>query len=128
MRSGTKRFKACRQGNALMEYAVPAAIILLSSGVLMTVTDATEIMAEYFLSASGRTKSSLQGSTFKTEGLAEDAYGDVGNGLAGFSNFASLKDGAGGAIATSGNALFFSGSVSRTGARTQAGSAEYLYP
>lgn len=128
MKSKTRHVKASQRGNALMEYAVPAAIILLSSGLLITITDATDIMAEYFLSASGRTKSSLQGGTFKTQGLAEDAYGDPGNGLSGFTNFAALKDGNGGTVASKGGGMFFSGGTSRTGARAQPTSQEYLYP
>ncbi len=127
VRAGHRTMKAHR-GNALMEYAVPAAVILLSAGVLVTVTDATDVMAEYYLAASGRTTSSLQGTTFKTEGLAQDSYGDAGNGLSGFSNFATVKDGSGGAVATSGGGLFFSGDYTRSGGRQASPSTEYLYP
>lgn len=109
-----------------MEYAVPASIILISAGILVTITEANDLMAEYFMSASGRTKASLQGSTFKTQGLAEDAYGSAGNGLGGFQNFASLKDGDGGTAASTGGGLFYSGNVDRSGA--QPTSSEYLFP
>lgn len=116
------------KGNALMEYAVPAALILLSAGVLVTITGATDIMAEYFMSASGRTKASLSGTTFKTKGLAEDAYGSPGNGLGGFSNFGGLTDGAGGAAAGAGGGMFYAGNANRNGGRQESGSSEYLYP
>ncbi len=111
-----------------MEYAVPAAIILISAGVLVTITDATDLMAEYFMSASGRTKSSLEGTTFKTMGLAQDASGSTGNGLSGFQNFASLKDGSGGAAPTTGGGMFYAGNVTRSGGRAQPSSPEYLFP
>lgn len=123
--SRTRGMTACR-GNALMEYVVPASIILISAGVLVTITDATQLMAEYFLSASGRTKASLEGSTFKIQGLAEGVSGRTGNGLGGFQNFAGLKDGAGGAAPTTGGGMFYSGNVTHSGA--QPASSEYLFP
>lgn len=116
------------RGNALMEYAVPASIILFSAGVLLTVTDATSIMGEYFMSASGHTKSSLSGSTFKTDGLAASAYGDTDNGLSGFTKFATVTDGSGAATGESAGGLFFSGAVTRSGGRQASPSPEYLYP
>jgi hypothetical protein len=126
LRKTWRRPKA--QGNALMEYAVPACIILFSAGVLLTVTDATTIMAEYFMTASGHTKSSLSGTTFKTEGLATLSYGSVGNGLDGFTSFATVKDGSGAATGESAGGVFYSGSVTRTGARPVSPSTEYLFP
>lgn len=116
------------RGNALMEYAVPACIILFSAGVLLTVTDATSIMGEYFMSASGHTKADLSGTTFKTTGLAATAYGDTGNGLSGFTNFATVTDGSGAATGESAGGLFYSGNVSRTGARQAPTTTEALFP
>jgi hypothetical protein len=116
------------QGNALMEYAVPASIILFSAGVMLTVTDATSIMGEYFMSASGHTKSSLSGSTFKTDGLGASAYGDMDNGLSGFTSFAAVTDGSGAATGEKAGGLFFSGAVNRSGGRQPSPSPEYLYP
>jgi len=116
------------RGNALMEYAVPACLILFSAGVMLTVTDATGIMGEYFMSASGHTKSDLNGTTFKTNGLAETAYGDTGNGLEGFTSFASVTDGSGAATGESAGGLFYSGNVSRTGGRQSASTTEALFP
>lgn len=111
-----------------MEYAVPACVILFSAGVFLTVTDATSIMGEYFLSASGHTKSSLNGSTFKTDGLATSAYGNLDNGLSGFTKFVTVTDGSGAATGESAGGMFYSGAVTRTGGRQPAPSAEVLYP
>lgn len=113
-------------GNALMEYAVPAAIILLSTGLLVTLTDTSKAMAWYFLSASGRSAISLKGTTLETQGLVESATGDNGMGLQGFgrSSFGSVPGGAGGSGATP---VFYSGTVTRTGGRSGSASSEYLY-
>ena len=113
-------------GNALMEYAVPAAIILLSTGLLVTLTDTSKAMAWYFLSASGRSAFSLKGTTLETQGLAESATGDNGMGLQGFgrSSFAAVPGGAGGSGATP---IFYSGTVTRSGGRRGSATSEYLY-
>ncbi len=124
----TNQAASRQRGNALMEYALPAGVILLSAGLLVTVSDATGIMAEYYLSASGRTKASLQGRTFKTQGLADGAYGDASNGFAAFAGFAGLKDGAGGAVASAGGGLFYAGDASRKGGRRPSPSPDALYP
>ena len=110
-------------GNALMEYVVPATVILLTAGVLMTLTDANEILAEYFLSASGRTTSSLQGTTLQTTGLGENSYGDVANGMSGFTSFATSSAGAGTAGGT-----FYYGNVTRSGGRRTSTDPDYAYP
>ncbi len=113
-------------GNALMEYAVPATIILLSTGLFVTLTDTSKAMASYFLSASGRSTMSLKGTTLETQGLAESATGDNGMGLQGFgrSSFAAVSGGAGGTGATP---AFYSGTVTREAGRTGSSSPEYLY-
>ena len=120
--------RTASQGNALMEYVVPAAVILLSAGVLVTVTDATEIMADYFMSASGHTReSSLDGKTFKTLGLAENSYGNTDNGLKGFSSFAKVLDGQGTSTGEDGGGFFYLDSPSRTGARPAPPNTEQLF-
>ncbi|WP_303674540.1 hypothetical protein [Vampirovibrio chlorellavorus] len=113
-------------GNALMEYAVPASIILLSTGLLVTLADSSSLMAGYFLSASGRSTASLKGTTLETQGLAERATGDNGMGYEGFSgaSFASVSGASAGAGASP---VFYSGTVTRKGGRTQSPSPEYLY-
>ena len=120
-RHSTVRAKS--RGNALMEYAVPAAVILLSAGILVTITDTTGLMAKFYLAASGRTSSSLSGSTMTTKGLGENAFGDVNNGLSGFTSFGTLEPARG-----SGGSLLYIGQVTRTGARAAATDPEYLFP
>jgi hypothetical protein len=129
MQATARHLRAAYCGNALMEYALPAAIILLSSGLLITLTGATNIMAEYYLSASGRSASSLQGSQFKTYGLAESAYGKTGNGFSAFGggNFVRLSNGSGATISSIGGAVFYLGEFKRQGARPSSPSADYLY-
>jgi hypothetical protein len=120
--------RTASQGNALMEYVVPAAVILLSAGVLVTVTDATEIMADYFMSASGHTRaSSLEGKTFKTLGLAENSYGNTDNGLKGFNSFAKVLDGQGASTGEDGGGFFYLDSPSRSGARPTPPNTEQLF-
>jgi hypothetical protein len=116
------------QGNALMEYVVPAAVILLSAGVLVTVTDATTVMADYFMAASGHTRaSSLQGTTFKTAGLAENSYGSTDNGLKGFRSFAKVLNGQGVSTGEDGGGFFYLDSPTRSGARPTPSSSEQLF-
>jgi len=110
-------------GNALMEYVVPAAVILLGAGLLMTITDVTNLMADFFLSASGRSSSSLSGTTLKTTGLDENSFGNVDNGMSGFTSFGSQAPNAG----TPGSQLYI-GAVTRSGARQSATDTEYLFP
>jgi hypothetical protein len=98
------------RGNALMEYVVPACVILIAAGVIATVGGINEIMAEYFMAASGHTKADLAGNTFETKPMGEGAAATLGNGMAGVS--------AGGAI--------YGGAIGRTGGG--APSSEYLYP
>lgn len=130
MKATARLSRASYCGNALMEYALPAAIIMLSSGLLITLTGATDIMAKYYLSASGRTDSSLSAETFKTQGLAESVLGNTGNGLTAFgsSNFADLTDGSGVPIVTSPGGAFYLGDMTRTSTRPISPSPDYLYP
>lgn len=125
LRQPGKAFGLSRKqsGNALMEYVVPAAIILLSAGLLVTLADTSKLLGLYFLSASGRTVGSLNGTTLKLKGLAENATGDSGIGLAGFSGsqFGSVS---GGNSGTAG--IFWSGTVTRTGGRYSGSSSEYF--
>lgn len=115
--------RAAQGGSALMEYAVPAALILLAAGVLMTIADTTGLMADFFLSASGRSSSSLSGTTLQTNGLGENSYGNVDNGLSGFSSFGSQ-----GPVAGTGGTSLYIGSVTRNGGRQSGSSSEYLFP
>lgn len=110
-------------GNALMEYVVPAVVLLISAGVLMTLVDTTGLMAQFYLSASGRTSSSLAGTSLQTKGLGENAYGDVGNGLSGFTSFGKQAPKAG-----TGGTLLYIGQVTRTGGRGTPADPEYLFP
>ncbi len=107
----TTRGKAlAARGNALMEYVVPACVILIAAGVIATVGGINEIMADYFMAASGHTKANLAGSTFETKPMGEGAAAIMGNGMAGVSSSGTL----------------YSGSIGRTGGG--APSSEYLYP
>jgi hypothetical protein len=113
-------------GNALMEYAVPASVILLSTGLFITLTDSSSLMAQYFLSASGRSATSLNGTTVETQGLAETATGETGMGYDGFTgaSFASVTGSSG---TTAAAPVFYAGTVTRVGERPDSPSPEYLY-
>ena len=89
----------------------------------MTIADTTGLMASFFLSASGRSSSSLSGTTLQTQGLGENSFGNVDNGIGGFTSFGSLAPVAG----TGGSSLYI-GTVVRTGGRQAASSPEYLFP
>jgi hypothetical protein len=118
--------RASASGNALMEYAVPAGVLLVSVGIIATCTDVNKLMAEYFMAASGHTQSALSGTTYKTDALAGPGYGSVGNGSQGFSSFGSMSGGGGGG--GGGGGTMYYGAISRAGGRTPSPSAEYLYP
>jgi hypothetical protein len=131
MKASARLSRASYCGNALMEYAVPAAIIMLSSGLLITVTGATDLMAGYYLSVSGRTFNSLEGEIFKTRGLADRAVGSAGNGATAFgsNNLGSLIDGSGTAVVSNEGGVFYLGDMSRPpGNRPISSSPDYLYP
>lgn len=74
-----------QRGNALMEYAVPAAIIVVSAGVLITIFDIQEIGADYFLAASGGTRADLSGSSYEYQSGNALMGGSAGTGAGGFS-------------------------------------------
>jgi hypothetical protein len=111
-----------------MEYVLPAAILLLSAGILVTTTDINKILGEYFMAASGHTKTDLTGGVFKTQALAGPGYGNPGNGIEGFSNFGAIQDGNGTPTGESASGSFYYGAIARSGARPAPTSAEYLYP
>lgn len=113
-------------GNALMEYVVPASVILLSAGVLTTVMDANTLMSSYFLSASGHTQANMSGTKFETQGLAENSYGDINNGLDGFSSFVTIRNGAGVPTGEDGGVLLYSDSPTNTGMVSS--NPEQLFP
>jgi len=74
-------------GNALMEYAVPAAILLLTAGILATSTNLNGMLGEYFLSASGNTKAALSGGVFKPKAFSDNVTGNPKNGSDAFPGF-----------------------------------------
>jgi len=110
-------------GNALMEYVVPAVLILASSGVLVTIADTTGLMPLLYLSSSGRDATSLTGTTLVTTGLDENAFGYVDNGSTGFTNYGSLSPGGSGKMSN----LYY-GPVARFGSRVTGVDPDYLFP
>lgn len=122
--TGLKPSSRCAfAGNSLMEYVVPAVIILLAAGVFITITDTTGLMANFYLSASGRSSSSLSGTALQTKGLGEDSYGNVDNGVGAFTTFGTLTP-----VAGTGGTSLYVGQVTRTGSRGTASSTDYLFP
>jgi hypothetical protein len=81
------------RGNALMEYVVPMTAILITAGVLATVFDIQDILAEYFAAASGHT--GKPSGTFRTDPMGSTINGAMGSGSGGFSNFGRITDGDG---------------------------------
>lgn len=103
-------------GNSLMEYIVPAVIIIVTAGVLSTVLGIDKVLGQYFMSASGHGSGSLVGSTFKAGSVGDGAKGSLGNGKGAFSSFATMTNGGGVASSWSGSgATFYSGAVDQGG-------------
>ncbi len=88
-------FGAKQRGNSLMEYAVPAAIILLTVGVLSTFLDIQGLMGQYFSAASGHTRSDMQGSTLNVTLNSANLAGQTGTGASGFDERIIITDGNG---------------------------------
>lgn len=137
MKATTKPSRTRYSGNALMEYVLPAAIIMLSSGLLITVIGSTNIMTNYYISASGRAVNAgnpknvvLKDKTFITQGLADRANGNASNGLPAFGNssFADLIDGAGSILVSNQGGRFYLGDMTRKTSRPISSSPDYLYP
>ena len=84
-------------GNALMEYALPAAIILVTAGVFATAFDIQNMIPKFFVASSGHNTGAIQDKIFKPSELAEGARGSAtGDGSEGnFANFGTMVDGAG---------------------------------
>ena len=127
MRHSPPRYRRSRTGNALMEYAVPAAMLLLTAGVAASALDAKGSIAGYFLAASGHTQTALTGGVFKTIALEGPGYGSTGNGQTGFTALATLMDGNNQVLPSTATGFFYNGSVSRAGNRVPSPSPEYLY-
>lgn len=118
------------RGNSLMEYVVPTCAILFGAGLLMTLSNQTALVAKYFMAASGRSDSSLTGSTFKTNGFADNTVGLSGNGLEGFPGtyFAQVSNGSGSSAEASQGGTFYASDGLRAGGRPAPASSDYLYP
>lgn len=82
-------------GNAIMEYALPLAVVLVTCGVLMTVGDIQKLMAKYFMSATGHTQADMQGTTLQVKMGPEPGTYQTGNGSEGFTNMGGVSDGNG---------------------------------
>lgn len=116
-------------GNALLEYVVPATVLLITAGVLLSATNLTSVISGYFLTASGHSTSDVSGGVLKTAALAGIGAGLVSNGQEGFTDkFATLLDGSGQAMPVTATGFFYNGIVIRTSERPPASSPEYLYP
>lgn len=112
-------------GNALMEYALPMAIILVIAGVLATVMDINGIIGKYFMASSGNSSSSLEGTTFKPKAFS--GSGSLGNGAGGFDGFGKQIDGNGTPIPWSLSGGMYTGAVPRP--QTVGGTGtEFIYP
>jgi hypothetical protein len=115
-------------GQALWEYAVPMALILISAGVMVTMTDIDKVIADYFMAASGHEASALSGGSFKMQVMGASASGATGNGGSGMTNFGKMQYADGTASGESAAGLMYALPVARSGARLPATSTEYLYP
>jgi hypothetical protein len=111
-----------------MEYAVPAALLLLTAGVMASAMDVNASLAGYFLAASGHSQSALSGGIFKTVALEGPGVGSTGNGQDAFTTFATLLDGNDQPLPGTGAGVFYTAPVIRGGARPVSPSPEYLYP
>lgn len=116
-------------GNALLEYVVPATVLLITAGVLLSATDVTKAIGGYFLAGSGHGASDVSGGVLKTAALQGIGSGLVGNGQEGFTDkFATLLDGNGKPLPSTAEGFFYNGIVVRKAERAPSASPEYLYP
>lgn len=122
-----KRSATPFKGSALMEYVVPSTILLLTVGLVTTLTDINTLVADYFVASSGYTKSDIVGNQFKLNGMINDVSYSLGNGMQAFNSYARVTDGNRNNVASSAAGTFYWGSVSREGGRKASGSNEYLY-
>ncbi len=81
-----KWFGKKQSGNALIEYALPLGILIVSVGIISTVVDINQVMSKYFAAASGHTESDISGGSLNAKPMAEGVSGVLGNGQAGFSS------------------------------------------
>jgi len=119
--------KKRQRGNALLEYVVPMALLILAAGFVSTVVDIKGILAEYFMSGSGYTSSALSGGTFKTDAMPKPAVSTPGNGSENMTSVASVTNGGGASAASSGVGFLGNGAWSRSGARQAPASTEVLF-
>lgn len=122
----TEKIAYGRKGNALMEYALPMTVILLTAGVLATVVDIQGLLGKYFMASSGHTTSSLDGNTFKPKPLT--GSGELGNGSAGFNNYGVMLDGNGNPMTWGLPGQIYTGSVDRTQVAGGNGETDWAYP
>jgi hypothetical protein len=119
--------KSYARGNALLEYAVPMALLLLGGAFLSSVVDIKGLIAEYFMSGSGYTKSALSGGTFKTNSMPKPAVATSGTGNEAMSSTASLTDGGGGSVPNKGVSFTATGAITRPGGRVAPSTTETLF-
>ncbi len=82
-------------GNAIMEYALPLAVVLATCAMLATVGDIQKLMARFFMSASGHTQSDLKNGVLEVNNNPGAIDAQTGTGAEGFSSLGGVSDGDG---------------------------------
>ncbi len=124
--SATDKRKA--SGQALVEYVLPIALILIASGVLATSLDLNSLMGKYFMAAHGETSSTINARTYNVTAMPMPESGATGTGMEGFNDFGQIQDGDGQDQGKFTTPRYYTDSAPRTGARPVATSTEYAFP
>lgn len=72
------------RGNALIEYALPAGIFVVSLGIIATTVDVNGMVGAFFASANGDPGSAIQGDRYIAKSMGLSATGAQGNGSGNF--------------------------------------------
>ncbi len=83
MKQPVKSRSKAFQGNALLEYVVPASMLILGFAVISQIVNIQDIMGSFYAKANGDAKPS---GTYAVTAMAQKAQGVTGTGIYGFGN------------------------------------------
>lgn len=92
-------------GNAITEYALPAILIVVAAGLLVSMLNLNGLLGDFFRGASGKTAANMDGTTFRVS--LDPQTGATGNGQNGFDHSLARKSMQGETIGGNGNELAF---------------------
>lgn len=104
------------QGNAMVEYALPAGIFVLGVGILATTVNVNGLLGQFYAMANGDSASAIAGGRYSAKALGLTASGSQGNGAGNF-NISGGSGGFGPGIAAGGGGggMFGNGGLTSSG-------------